>query len=112
MMGFNLGQVTIFEFGGFITRAYKEKPILPAPPAYSDPSLPSQQFRQFISSPQSEQYFGLPEKLVPKLYDLADKDDLPMRIAIGIGAVEHITQKLDKAKEDIHLYSSLSQGLK
>ena len=49
--------------------------------------------------------------MAPRVYDLADKDKLPLRISIGIGAVELIVQKLDKAKEELLSYKSLSDNL-
>lgn len=92
-------QVSLLEFGGFHTAATKSMVLCPAHTSYTNPALPSVFMRKVASEWEAQ---GDPDKAIKFIHDFANGTDrLPIRLAVGLDAIEMIKEKVKALHDDL-----------
>lgn len=102
-------KVTIIEPGPFRTKIFKDNQRLASQhPAYTSPSLPGSQLRQFMVSDNID---GDADKAVVAIEKLSHLDAVPMRLPLHRKVVASTRDKIKSLTEDVNNFESWSEDL-
>ncbi|KAG2138416.1 NAD(P)-binding protein [Suillus bovinus] len=102
-------KVTIIEPGPFRTKIFKDNlRLISQHPAYTNPDLPSSQYRQFVASDNID---GDADKAVVAIEKLTHLDDVPMRLPLHRRVVVSAREKIKSLTEDVNNFESWSEDL-
>ncbi|TFY62812.1 hypothetical protein EVJ58_g3632 [Rhodofomes roseus] len=97
----------IVEPGGFRTDWNAASLVrIPAPPQYDSPESPTVQFRKMIA----QTYIGDPAKAAKALVQIADMDELPLRIQLGTECLLVVRNKAMKTIQDGENHAELAHS--
>jgi len=109
-------KITILEPGGFKTRAHKDNTIVfPIHPAYTEPTLGSQQLRGWYASGVGVP--GDPVLAAERIYrfvNYGDRDgegQVPIRLQLGDDSWMSIKARLESVLDEMNRFEEWSQGL-
>ena len=104
-------QVTILEPGPFRTKCPTDSMIMdPVHPAYTDPSLPTMQFRSVFANPNPV-FNGDPEKFAEVVHRIAYLEHPPLRLPVHTGSLVAIRMKGKQLLETADKWESWSEDV-
>lgn len=104
-------QVTILEPGPFRTKCPTVNAIThPVHPAYTDPSLPTMQWRDLLANPNSV-FNGDPEKFAEAVYRAAYLEDPPLRLPVHPASLDVLREKGKQLLETADKWESWSEDV-
>ncbi|KAI0775580.1 NAD-P-binding protein [Trametes elegans] len=101
-------KVTLIEPGAFRTSGPVNTVWPPAHPAYSNPALPSSQFR---ANKDNLPIKGDPRKAMQVVYDVAGFADPPLHLPLGKDCIAHARKRFEAFLEETKKYEYLSENL-
>jgi len=102
-------KITIIEPGGFRTEWSKSSlNVVPQHPAYSDPSTPSSKIRGYLLGPYVGK--GDPVKAAQAMIKIANMENPPTRIPLGIDAVEMVKAECKSVLEEVEKYEDIGKS--
>lgn len=84
--------------------------MIPAHPAYTNPSAPAAQIRKSLES-LADHKLGDASKAVKRIYELAALPEPPMRLILGQDGIRYIRAQQQKITSDLEKYESWSTDL-
>ncbi|TCD70173.1 hypothetical protein EIP91_004643 [Steccherinum ochraceum] len=103
-------KIIISEPGGFSTDGTSRSAVqLPPNPLYNKPELPSVTFREYVK--QGGNSVGDPRKAAAKWFELVEMPDPPLRLPLGLDALESGRKQLEIMKRDMDRMEDWSKDL-
>lgn len=100
-------QATIIEPGGFDTKWRTNISVLPPHPAYEAEDSPTSQYRAMLSAIP---FIGSPERAAKAFVNLAEEQDLPLRIQFGSDALAIVRHTARKTISDSEKWEAASHS--
>jgi hypothetical protein len=102
-------RITIIQPGGFRTEWAKSSlRVLPQHSAYTDPSTPTSQIRAYMFGAYAPK--GDPAKAAQAMIKIANLDDPPLRIPLGVDAVEVVKGKCRNVLDEVEKYEEIGKS--
>ncbi|KAI0821795.1 NAD-P-binding protein [Trametes gibbosa] len=108
-------KITYIPLGGFVTKGIANMVMMEPHPAYDNPALPSASNRMFFLGCQSGEkgpdfpIHGDPAKAARKFYELSELESPPVRLVLGMDAVEVTRGKIASLSAELEKYASWSE---
>lgn len=106
-------QVSLIEPGTFRTSVLESAVRFPVPEVYTAPNSGAAKIQEVfghLGLPETK--LGDPRKAAERIYELSSLPNPPLRLPLGLDAIQFIRRQLESISSDLEDYKSWSEGVR